>query len=164
MKPFEQVVADHGATVLRVVRAVLGPHDAEEAWSETFLAALRAYPDLAPDINLEVWLVTTAKRKAIDQHRVLSRLPLPVDALPETTAARSQPEATAADDGLADDELYVALRSLPRKQREAIAYHHLAGLPFAQVAEILDNSESADRRAADDGMKRLREIYRGARR
>ena len=32
--------------MLRVCRAVLGPADADDAWSETFLAALRAYPDL----------------------------------------------------------------------------------------------------------------------
>ena len=44
LPPFEEVVAEHGPTVLRVCRAVLGPVDAEDAWSETFLAALRAYP------------------------------------------------------------------------------------------------------------------------
>jgi len=41
--PFEQAVKEHGETVFRVCRAVLGPSpDAEDAWSETFLAALRA--------------------------------------------------------------------------------------------------------------------------
>jgi Sigma-70 region 2 len=49
MKPtFEAVVADHGPTVLRVCLAVLGPVDADDAWSETFLSAMKAYPDL-PD-------------------------------------------------------------------------------------------------------------------
>lgn len=43
--PFDEVVRRHGATVLRVCRAVLGPGaDADDAWSETFLAALRAWP------------------------------------------------------------------------------------------------------------------------
>jgi hypothetical protein len=37
--PFERIVADHGPTVLRVCRVVLGVHDAQDAWSETFLAA-----------------------------------------------------------------------------------------------------------------------------
>ena len=40
--PFERVVADHGAVVLRVCRAVVGPHDAEDVGAETFLAALAA--------------------------------------------------------------------------------------------------------------------------
>jgi DNA-directed RNA polymerase specialized sigma24 family protein len=30
--PFDAVVRAHGATVLRVCRAVVGPDDAEDAW------------------------------------------------------------------------------------------------------------------------------------
>ena len=48
-RPFEEIVAEHGPTVLRVCRAVLARPDADDAWSETFLAALRAYPDLADE-------------------------------------------------------------------------------------------------------------------
>ena len=63
LPPFERVVADHGEVVLRVCRALLEPADADDAWSETFLAALRAYPDLRPDSNVRGWLVTIAHRK-----------------------------------------------------------------------------------------------------
>jgi len=153
MKPFEQIVTEHGPTVLRVCRAVLGPYDADDAWSETFLSALRAYPELPEDANVQAWLVTIAKRKAIDQHRVHSRNPLPLEEVPD---------APLPDDQPVDDELWSALRSLPRKQREAIAYHHLAGMPFAEVATLMDSSESAARRAAADGMKSLRAAYQGA--
>ncbi len=46
VKPFELIVAEHGPTVLRVCRAVLDPADADDAWSETFLAAgIPAEPD-----------------------------------------------------------------------------------------------------------------------
>ena len=65
-QPFEKIVAHHGGTVLRVCRVLLGVHDAEDAWSETFLAAMRAYPDLPDNANAEAWLVTIAHRKAID--------------------------------------------------------------------------------------------------
>lgn len=151
-EPFEQIVTEHGPTVLRVCRAVLARHDADDAWSETFLAALRAYPDLAPDANVEAWLVTIAKHKAIDQHRASARRPVPVDELPEVA------DQSAEDHG----ELWSALRALPVKQRDALAYHHLAGLPYAQVATILGNSEAAARRAAADGMKTLRTTLQGA--
>ena len=153
MKPFEQIVTEHGPTVLRVCRAMLGPYDADDAWSETFLSALRAYPELPEDANAQAWLVTIAKRKAIDQHRVHSRNPLPLEEVPD---------APLPDDQPADDELWSALRSLPRKQRETIAYHHLAGMPFAEVATLMDSSESAARRAAADGMKSLRAAYQEA--
>ena len=42
MQPFEAIVSEHGAMVMRVCRALLGPVEADDAWSETFLAALRA--------------------------------------------------------------------------------------------------------------------------
>ncbi|MBI5159996.1 MAG: RNA polymerase subunit sigma-24, partial [Micrococcales bacterium] len=44
--PFERTVAQHGATVLRLCRAMLGVQDADDAWSDTFLSALRGYPEL----------------------------------------------------------------------------------------------------------------------
>lgn len=153
MIPFEQIVAQHGPTVLRVCRAVLARHDADDAWSDTFLAALRAYPDLPADANVEAWLVTIAKRKAIDQLRASSRRPVPVEELPERIA--DEPPGR-------DEALWAALAGLPLKQREAIAYHHLAGLPYAQVAQLLGNSEAAARRAAADGMKTLRATLRAA--
>jgi len=82
LPPFEEIVTTHGPTVLRVCRAVLGPMDADDAWSETFMAALRAYPTLRPGSNVEAWLVTIAHRKAIDQTRARARRPLPVDPFP----------------------------------------------------------------------------------
>lgn len=142
-------MAEHGPTVLRVCRAVLGTHEADDAWSETFLAALRAYPDLPPDANVVAWLVTIAKRKAIDQHRSAGRNPVPVAEPPEP-----EPDTGPAESDVLDD-----LARLPRKQREAIAYHHIAGLPYAQVAMLLGNSEPAARRAAADGIKALRTLY-----
>src|SRR3954468_14219821 len=137
--------------VLRVCRAVLGPVDADDAWSETFLSAMRAYPRLDPTANVEAWLVTIAHRRAIDVGRALTRAPTPAEALPE----RSAPASTADD-----PELWAALASLPDKQRKAVAYHHLAGLPHAEITELLGNSPDAARRAAADGIKALRKIYR----
>ena len=150
VKPFEAIVREHGAVVLRVCRAVLGPDDADDAWSDTFLAALRAYPSLDPDANVQAWLVTIAKRKAIDVHRSAVRRPVPVPDLPE-------PSRTEAPPG-EHDGLWAALRMLPQRQREALAYHHLAGIPFAQVAVLLESTETAVRRAAADGMKKLRTL------
>lgn len=149
-------MTEHGPTVLRICRAVLGPADAEDAWSETFLAALRAFPHLPPGSNTEAWLVTIAKRKAIDQHRGRQRRPVPVA---EPPAQRMDP----INDRFDHDPLWDALKTLSRRQREAIAYHYLGGLSYAEVAEILGSSEAAARRAAADGVKRLRTIYQKAR-
>ena len=152
LPPFETVVTAHGPTVLRVCRAVLGRTDAEDAWSETFLAALRAYPDLPPGSNVQAWLVTIAHRKAIDQVRAAIRRPVPTDTVPD------QPGAEAPGEWA--DDLWQALALLPLKQRQCVAYHHLAGLPYADVAALLGGSADAARRAAADGVATLRRTYR----
>jgi RNA polymerase sigma factor (sigma-70 family) len=152
--PFEKVVADHGATVLRVCRVLLAGPDADDAWSETFLAALRAYPGLPETANVEAWLVTIAHRKAIDVLRARRRHPVPVRDLPEGPA-------TAGVPGTGDSGLWQAVRELPDKQRQAVAYHYVAGLPYAEIAEILGGTTDAARRAAADGIKNLRKNYPG---
>ena len=144
--PFARIVDEHGATVLRVCRAILGPHDAEDAWSETFLSALRAYPELPESANVEAWLVTIAHRRAIDQVRAAQRRAVPVDAVPE------RPVASALPDG----DLWLAVAGLPDKQRQALAYRYAADLPYAEIAEILGGTVDAARRAAADGLKKLR--------
>ena len=54
-----------------------------------------------------------------------------------------------------------AVRALPDKQRQAIAYHYVAGLPYAEIAQILGGTSEAARRAAADGIKNLRKNYPG---
>jgi RNA polymerase sigma factor (sigma-70 family) len=149
--PFEKVVVRHGVTVLRVVRAVLGHADADDAWSDTFLAAMKAYPDLPADANVEAWLVTIAHRKAIDIIRAASRRAIPIPDPPDVPARDHAEEGPL---GLTE-----AVAALPTKQRQAVAYHYLAGLPYAEIAELLDSSPAAARRAAADGIATLRRTY-----
>jgi DNA-directed RNA polymerase specialized sigma24 family protein len=153
MQPFEAIVAEHGQVVMRVCRALLGPVEADDAWSETFLAALRAYPDLRPDSNVRGWLVTIAHNKAIDQIRARLRVPVPAGEVSErVTGGEPGP-------GPADTELQSALAELPPKQRGAVVYRYLADLPYAEVAALLECSQAAARRSAADGIARLRRHY-----
>jgi RNA polymerase sigma factor (sigma-70 family) len=160
-RPFEQIVTEHGPTVLRVCRALLARPDADDAWSETFLAALRAYPDLPPDANVEAWLVTIAHRKVIDAQRANGRRPRPMPETPEPSRARSSPGQDGSAD--TDERLWTTWRELPEKQRQAVALHHVAGLPYAEVAGLLGGSAAAARRAAADGIATLRRRYPPAR-
>jgi RNA polymerase sigma factor (sigma-70 family) len=150
---FETVVADHGPTVLRVCLAVLGPSEADDAWSETFLSAMKAYPDLPEDANVEAWLVTIAHRKAIDVTRAAAHRAIPVEEFLETGAA---PGADAHDLDLVE-----VVAQLPPKQKQAVAYHYLAGLPYTDVAAILGGTADAARRASADGIATLRRTYPG---
>lgn len=179
-RPFEGVVERHGATVLHVVRAVLGAGaDADDAWSETFLAALRAWPDLPAGANVEAWLVTVAHRKALDVTRGRARRAVPVADPPQVAGGSGRADAPQGA-GRAGDasggsgsgwpggvtagstdharllDLRAAVAALPRRQREAVAYHHLAGLPHAEIAALVGSTPAAVRRAAADGVAALR--------
>jgi RNA polymerase sigma factor (sigma-70 family) len=152
VEPFEAVVTRYGPMVLRVCRAVVGPDAAEDAWSETFLSAMQAYPRLRPGSDVQAWLVTIAHRKAIDQTRAAARRPRPTAELPEAAdGAHLDAQHDTWESGLLQ-----ALQQLPAKQRQCVAYHHLVGLPYAEVAEIVGGSAAAARRAAADGIAALR--------
>ena len=154
-QPFETVVTQHGATVLRVCRALLGVQDADDAWSETFLAAMRAYPELPDTANVEAWLVTIARRKAIDLHRAANRNPRPVAELPESLTTLGIP-------GAGDTELWELVSRLPDKQRQTITFRYLAGMSYAEISGVLGGTVDAARRASADGLKNLRKTYLGA--
>jgi RNA polymerase sigma factor (sigma-70 family) len=113
---------------------------------------MQAYPDLRPDSNVEAWLVTIAHRKAIDQWRAQARRAVPTDDLPDEPSSDGVPDRW-------DGDLWAALKALPLKQRQTVAYHYLAGLPYAEIADIVGGSPEAARRAAADGIATLRKTY-----
>lgn len=147
---FEVVVREHGGAVLRMCTALLGPGpDAQDAWSETFLAALRVYPRLEVGANLQAWLVTIARHKSIDVLR--AKHPVPMEQLPEVPFALPEGLDSA---GLLD--LFDALNGLTELQRKVIGYHYLLGFAYAEIPQFLAGSAASLRRAAADGIKALR--------
>ncbi|MFQ4150133.1 RNA polymerase sigma factor [Arthrobacter sp. LAPM80] len=172
LPPFEVLVSTHGATVLRVCRVLVGAGDADDLWQETFLAALRAYPTAAEVLNWQAWLVTIARNKAVDHHRKTLRLPIPASGSGVSdesdgifsARARIGEAGQGGGDGVVRSVeargeaaiVWAALGKLPPAQREAVVFHHLAGLRYAEVGRLLGKSPEAARRAASEGMKSLR--------
>ena len=87
--------------------------------------------------------------------------PRGVAAAPSRSAVTPDSPAPERADGLdlEDLDLDAAVGALPPKQRQAVAYHYLAGLPYAEIAVILDSNAAAARRAAADGIATLRRTY-----
>lgn len=149
LPPFELVVREHGPRVLAICRARLDAADVDDAWSETFLAALSAWPDLPADLDVAAWLATVARRKCIDVHR--SRVRRRTDPVAEL------PEVAMHDPDSEDEGVWRHVAGLPTKQRQVITYRYLGGLSHARIAELVGGTEAAVRRAASDGLKSLRE-------
>ena len=150
LPPFDRVVREHGPVVLRVCRAIVGGSDADDAWQETFLSALRAYPRLDPATDVRAWLVTVAHHRSVDLLRARARRAVPVAEVP------GGPAGPGPEDAAELRELRDAVDALPERQRLAVALHHLGGLPYAEVAALIGGTPAAARRAAADGLAALR--------
>ena len=156
---FDAAVTRHGPTVLRVCRAVLGPGaDADDAWSETFLSALRAWPDLPEDTNVEAWLVRVAHRRSVDVVRASARAAAPGGDADDLALLDARGGRMDDDDNTDPDasRIWDIVSGLPTRQRICVAYRYLGGLTYAEVAELAGGSEAAARRAAADGVAALR--------
>jgi RNA polymerase sigma factor (sigma-70 family) len=154
LPPFQALLDAHRGDVYRFLVTQVGPVDADDAFQETWISALRAYPRLKNADNLRGWLLRIAQRKAIDAHRARGRRPMPSDSLPETAAA---PTAPAPEDG--EPALWAAVRGLPPKQRAAVFCRSVLGMPYDELAEVLGCSPEAARRNVYEGLKTLREEW-----
>lgn len=150
--PFATFLETHRDVVHRVLVAMVGPDEADDCFQETFVKALRAYPEVVDDGDLRGWVLTIARRTAIDAIRARRRRPEPV-AEPEGPAADGTPEP-------ADRDLWAAVRALPPRQREAVALRYVADLGYRDVGAAMGCSEEAARRSAFEGVRRLREVIR----
>jgi RNA polymerase sigma factor (sigma-70 family) len=151
LPPFQGFLEANRATVYRFLTVAVGPQDADDAFQETFLAALRAYPRVREPAKLDRWILAIASRTAIDHHRGVARRPLPTDALPE----RPVHDPAPADP---DEPVWQAVRRLPARQRVAVVHRHVLERPYAEIAEIMACTEATARANVYQGMKRLREL------
>jgi RNA polymerase sigma factor (sigma-70 family) len=151
LPPFQTLVDQHRVDLYRFCVASAGPGAADDVFQEAWVAALRAYPKLRRADNLRAWLFRIAQNKAIDQHRSRNRRPVPVEHVPEPRATAGRADA--------EPELWAAVRGLPPKQRTAVFCRAVLGMPYAELAELLDSSEEAARRNVFEGLKRLREEW-----
>lgn len=153
LPPFQALLDEHRVDVYRFCVASAGPAEADDCFQETWIAALRAYPKLRRSDNLRAWLFRIAQNKAIDLHRSRSRRAVPTESIPEIVVAPSP-----SPDG--ESGLWAAVRRLPPKQRTAVFCRTVLGMPYTELADLLESSEDAARRNVFEGLKKLREEWR----
>jgi RNA polymerase sigma factor (sigma-70 family) len=134
--------------------------DAEDAVQEAWLRLSRS--DAGGIENLSGWLTTVVGRVALDMLKARSRrredsagswLPEPLVAS-ESADGDPQREAELADSvGLA---LLVVLEALSPRERLAFVLHDMFGVPFAEIAAILDTTPDAVRQMASRARRRVR--------
>ncbi len=155
LPPFQALLDAHATDVHRFLVASVGPVEADDAYQETWLAALRHYPQLHDASNLRGWLLTIAHRKAIDGVRARRRAAVPVGEAPPCDA-RAQLEAASPPGG---DDVWELVRRLPDKQRTALALRYVLDADYALIAQAMAISPEAARRNVHEALKRLRSEY-----
>lgn len=103
--------------------------EAEDVVQEAFARAILHSRALLAADNPEAWLRTVAVNHARSRWRRLRRF---AGLLPDLVA-----DPLPAEDDATRLDLFAAIQTLPAAQREAIALHHLAGLPVHEVATTL---------------------------
>jgi RNA polymerase sigma-70 factor (ECF subfamily) len=135
---FAALMQQYGDGLLRYLRGLVGD-DAEDVWQETWLAVYRNLSGLAEPAAFPVWLLRSARHRALNwlrRHRrereLLVDVPLDaVSATPDTGEALSE-----AFDGIDAARLDAAMREMPPPQREALILRFRDDLSYAQIAQI----------------------------
>ena len=162
---FEDLVLVHQRLVFGLALRVVGDRaDAEEVAQDTFeraYHALAGYPaERVAAMRLRPWLARNALTRARTR---LRRRPPPGrpledgDGRPLAVAGPAAAEpAQVAERGQERALLAELLAALPRPYREAVVLRHVEGLPYAEVAEVLDRPVGTVKTHVHRGVRQLR--------
>ena len=144
MPPFERFYEEQREPVLGQLRRMLGRDAADDAFQETFLHALRAYPTLEHGRHLRAWVLTIARNVALDALRRTIRTSADV------------PDLESVDSPLQYEELKELTSELPQKERAAVFLRYGYDLSYEDIGTAIGSSPEAARQAASSGVRRLR--------
>jgi RNA polymerase sigma factor (sigma-70 family) len=142
--PFERFYEEHKTPVLAQLRRLLGRDAADDAFQETFLRALRAYPHLEHGRHLRAWALAIARNVAIDVRRR------------DRVTSADVPDLESVDEPLPYEELKRLTAQLPQKERAAVFLRYGYDLSYDDIGTALGSSAEAARQAASSGVRRLR--------
>jgi RNA polymerase sigma factor (sigma-70 family) len=114
------------------------PEDAEDVMQEVMVSVHRAIRADERPILAKPWLYRIARNRCLNHMR--RSQPIALDTMDEFTAlgAVSAPEAVERSEHLR--EIVADVKRLPESQRTALLLREMEGLPYAQIAEVLDTT------------------------
>jgi RNA polymerase sigma factor (sigma-70 family) len=145
-----QQFEEHRAHLRAVAYRMLGSaSEAEDAVQESWIRLGRT--DVSAVENLRAWLTTVVGRVCLDMLRTrTSRREAPLDVhVPDPVISRADdPESNAMLADAVGLALLVVLETLEPAERLAFVLHDVFGMPFDEIAPIVDRSPAAARQLA----------------
>ena len=145
----EAIVREHARLVYRIAYSALrNHHDAEDATQETFVRVLRYKRKLEAIEDHKAWIAKIAWRVAIERGKKqpfisMSELEM------RNAATQIVSQFTSAEENASGKELSALLASLisalPEPLRDALRLSSIEGLSPAEIAQVLESSESSIR-------------------
>ncbi|MEJ2890081.1 sigma-70 family RNA polymerase sigma factor [Actinomycetospora aeridis] len=137
------------------LRLLGSPAEADDAVQETWLRLSRT--DSSEIDNLRAWLTTVASRVALSMLRSRgTRAESPIDDAPDAPDPEPDPEARAAQADALGGALLVVLERLDPAERLAFVLHDMFGVPFDEIATVVERSPAAARQLASRARRRVR--------
>jgi RNA polymerase sigma-70 factor (ECF subfamily) len=135
---------------------------AEELTQATFVDAVRKRRSFDGRSDPITWLCGIGRHKLADHYRRVEREERRRVHLVEQTGQGDDLGPWAMSDER--DAIERALAGLPAEQRAALLFHHLDGLPIAEVGHLIGKSEAAVESLLARGRENFRKAYEGRRR
>jgi RNA polymerase sigma-70 factor (ECF subfamily) len=158
---FEAEQFERNRTYLRTVaERILGsPSEADDAVQEAWLRVSRADVDAVE--NMRGWLTTIVSRICLDmlRSRRARREDLVDDwsfELDDAVSPATAPEAQALEADAVGVALLVVLDRLAPAERLAFVLHDMFGVPFDEIAPVVERSPAATRQLASRARRRVR--------
>jgi len=165
LRAFERLYHLHGSRMKSMARNLLGTtSDAEDAVQDTFLKIHRSIATFRGQSSFATWsfriLINTCydlRRSRMRKKEVSQDEPVAPEAAP-----RPEPRAPAAHPSL-KLALERAVSQLTRQQREVFLMYEVEGMRHAEIAAVLEISETASKNTLFQAKKNLRQMLEAPR-
>jgi RNA polymerase sigma-70 factor, ECF subfamily len=169
---FVEEALPHVDAVYRFAIRLAGSADeAEDLVQETFLRAFRAWDQYTRGTNAKSWLFTIcrnvflrARERAQRHQEILAENATRVDAVSAPVASPMWSTGHGVDpegeffDSIVDERIIAAIEELPEEYRTAVVLSDIEGLPYAEIAALMEVPVGTVKSRLFRGRRRLQQV------